>query len=290
MAQLLRRTVGEATRLRTRFAPDCAAASADPAQIESVILNLVINARDAMPQGGEIEVFGENAVVSAGTFEDARELSGNFVTLSVRDEGAGMSPDLIARAFDPFFTTKPVGQGSGLGLSMVYGFAKQSGGHATIRSTPGIGTTVTVYLKQAEVTAQANSVEKVAEHLDITDTVNVLVLEDDDHVATLLGEMLSLLGHQVAIASDPDAARAMLAAGDGYQVIVSDIRLNLAVTGPEFVHEMQGLYPGLKAIFTSASPPEGVRQSSGLDQYASLLQKPFTEDDLLLALNQVMNR
>jgi signal transduction histidine kinase len=188
--QLLSRIVGEATQLRTRFAPDCAAASADPAQIESAILNLVINARDATPRGGEIEV----------------------------------------------------------------------------------------------------SVEKVDEHVNIADTLNVLVLEDDNHVATLLGEMLSLLGHQAAIANDPDSARAMLAADDGFQVIVSDVMLKLGATGPEFAREMQIRYPNIRAILMSGYTPEHIRHSSGLDQHSSVLQKPFTGDDLWRALNQVMSR
>jgi nitrogen-specific signal transduction histidine kinase len=273
---------------------DCGcAAMADPGQVENALLNLALNARDAMPEGGKLTIrcanasFGEDNLPTLA--DGARAEAGDYVMLAVSDTGEGMTPEVIARAFDPFFTTKPVGQGSGLGLSMVYGFARQSGGFATIESVPGEGTTVSLYLPQAQsTTATADTVTSA----DVPggQGERVLVVEDDGDVRAFTVEMLEGLGYHVLEAADAAAARQLLDAhgNKGVDLLLSDVVLPGGTSGPRFADEALARLPDLKVIFMSGYPADEHDGQAGEIGGHALLSKPFQRRVLATALRDAL--
>jgi signal transduction histidine kinase len=220
MTDMLTRTLGETIEIGTRATKDAWRASADPGQVENALLNLAINARDAMPNGGKLTIECINVKLDQHYVDENPEaLPGDFAVIAVSNTGTGISTDVLAHVFEPFFTTKEVGQGSGLGLSMVYGFTKQSGGHVSTYSEEGRGTTVKLYLPRSRQ-ASENKATQITTSIPLGTGETVLVIEDDEAVRILATETLIGLGYQVIAAAEALAARDILAQGTHVDLII----------------------------------------------------------------------
>jgi PAS domain S-box-containing protein len=279
MSELLERSLREDIEVRMEFPTDLWPVEADPAQLELVVLNLAVNARDAMPNGGTLAVVAENVP----GFRDGADLSGDFVRLSVTDTGTGMDTDVLARIFEPFFTTKEVGQGTGLGLAQVYGFARQSGGTVEVESKPGRGTKVMLLLPRSRRSpAQAPSGS-----VDFPTNTNarnrsVLLVEDDENVAALAADMVEQLGYQVTRVATAAAALGALADGRSIDVVFSDIMMPGHMNGLDLAREIRRRRPELPVVLTTgynAAPGADIREG------IPLLRKPYALDQLARALH-----
>jgi PAS domain S-box-containing protein len=281
LEDLIRRTMGETIALRSRLDPGLWRAITDANQFENAILNLVINARDAMPSGGDLTIETTNCHLdlSAASALDGLE-PGDYVVTCVRDTGSGMAPEVIAKAFDPFFTTKPIGQGTGLGLSMIYGFAKQSGGHVHIDSEKGKGTSVRLYLPRHRggepeldnflrggVTPQARHGE------------TVLLVEDDVTVRMLVFEVLHDLGYSAIEASDSAAALPILASEQRLDLLVTDVGLP-GINGRELADLARRTRPDLKVLFVTGYAEGAAVRGGFLEPGMEMITKPFALDVL----------
>ncbi|HET7817554.1 MAG TPA: ATP-binding protein [Sphingomicrobium sp.] len=246
MGDLLSRTIGPHVRIETRLDPSLWNALADRAQIEVMILNLAINARDAMPSGGRLTISTSNldSVPPALSTELA---AGEYVALSVSDTGMGMSPEVLARAFEPFFTTKEPGHGTGLGLSQLYGFAKQSGGTARIESAVGKGTTVTIYLPRTRV--EAVRAESAPAARTKGERLKVLLVDDDDSVRAVCSAMLEDIGCKVVPAATGAEALALLSDGD-FSLLLTDIAMPV-MSGVELAHRAREIRPSMPVLFAT---------------------------------------
>jgi PAS domain S-box-containing protein len=295
-AALLRRTLGETIEVRTSAPDGLAPALADAGQLQNAVLNLALNARDAMPRGGVLVLGAAAAEVDAGHAAAHADgvRPGRYLVLSVTDTGAGMPAEVRERAFEPFFTTKEVGAGSGLGLSMVYGFAKQSGGHAQIHSEPGRGTTVRLYLPQAERAAQEAATPPLppppppATFPGRGETI--LVAEDDELVRRYVVARLEGLGYRVLEAEDgPAALRLLEAPGRAVDLLFTDVVMPGGMTGIDLAELALRRWPELRVVFTSAyAEPELVQR--GLAEGSQWLRKPHTALDLARTLRRVLDR
>ncbi len=288
MSDLLTRSLGETIEIEIRADPGLQNALADAGQVENALLNLALNARDAMADGGKLTIECSN--IRLDDFyvaENPDALAGDYCVLTVSDEGTGMTEEVKAHAFEPFFTTKEVGEGSGLGLSMVYGFAKQSGGHVTLYSEEGRGTTVKLYLPQAE-TPPAREDTSQEQEAPQGQGETILVIEDDPDVRDLAQQMLRGLGYRVIEAADAAAAQKVLAAGEAVDLVLSDVILSGGTSGPEFAEQARAVYPDLKIIFMSGYPAEAAKRSGVLGADQVLLNKPFRMHALAKALRQAL--
>ncbi len=288
MSNLLARTLGETIEIETLAQPELWSAAADPGQVENALLNLAINARDAMPDGGKLTIECMNVKLDQTYVDENTEaLVGDFAVLAVSDTGTGMSADVKARVFEPFFTTKEVGQGSGLGLSMVYGFTKQSGGHVSIYSEEGRGTTVKLYLPRAEHAAE----DIAAEPEDTIPTGHgetILVIEDDEDVRALATDTLKGLGYFVIAVATAAAARDVLAGETPTNLILSDVILPGGTSGPEFAEEVHATNPNLEIIFMSGYPAAAAKRNGFLGSNRVLLNKPFQRRQLAEAVQDAL--
>ncbi len=288
MSDVLQRMLGETILVSTRTQDDCWTALADPGQVEAALLNLAINARDAMPQGGEVIVECTNVTLDEDSSIDGSEVTaGDYVVLSVTDHGIGMSKDIRERAFEPFFTTKGVGKGSGLGLSMVYGFAQQSGGQATIYSEEGQGTTVKLYLPRAQSESK-NSAKPQKEAVPRGQGETILVIEDDPAVRDLAEMMLRNLGYDVICAENANDARHSVSGYNDITLVLSDVVLPGGMSGPEFAEELKINHPNIKVIFMSGYPAEAARKNGFLGSDSVLLNKPFRVAQLAKAVQEAL--
>jgi signal transduction histidine kinase/ActR/RegA family two-component response regulator len=259
-------------------------AALDAAQLESALLNLAINARDAMPHGGRITVETANFDLQAEDGPDAVAglAPGNYVRVSVADTGAGMTDEVRSRAIEPFFTTKPVGKGSGMGLAMVHGFAEQSGGALEISSTPGQGTTIRLYFPVAHGAPTEDREQprvrpqRASEH--------ILLVEDEDPVRHTLARQLRLIGYTVTEATNGRAALAALEQSDAIDLMLTDIVMPGDLQGPALARRVRERFPGVPIIFMSGYPREEALRQNGLSDEDVLLMKPVQYDDLLSAL------
>jgi PAS domain S-box-containing protein len=288
MSELLARTLGETITVNSVVPADISNVLVDQGQVESALLNLAVNARDAMPNGGTLSIECENISLDAKSAEIGLELpEGQYIKISVTDSGTGMSARVIEHAFDPFFTTKEVGQGSGLGLSMVYGFAKQSGGHVTIHSEEGHGTTVGLYLPAVDrvVPVVTPSIE---DDLPIGQEESVLLLEDDPDVRALAVDILTSLNYLVLEAENADAAMQILTDGNKVELVLSDVVLPGGKSGPDFATEAMEHSPHLKFIFMSGYSAE-VLENNLVSKDTILLNKPFKRAQLARALRKVLD-
>jgi PAS domain S-box-containing protein len=284
MAELLSRTLGEDIEIEFRSHEGLWPALADKSQVESALLNLAINARDAMPAGGKLTIEAANVVLDAGP-----ELQpGDYVMLAVTDTGVGMPAELIEQAVEPFFTTKEVGAGSGLGLSMVYGFAKQSGGHLRIYSEIGHGTTVRLYLPRAEA-GQAAPSARPLEAAPLRGGETILVVEDDDAVRQLAVAHLQALGYRVLEASDGNRAVATLRGGEAVDLLFTDMVMPGGMTGRQLAEEARRMRPGIKVLFTSGYTQNLFAHQGGGDEGFRLLSKPYRRDELARILREVLD-
>jgi len=276
MEGLMQSALGRTVRIRTRLDPALWPALVDPTQIELVILNLAINARDAMPAGGELTIETANAQLPPPQRPDARP-AGDYVAIRVRDTGNGMTPDVLAKAFEPFFTTKAVGLGSGLGLSQVFGTARQSGGDVTIESTPGRGTTVTLHLPRAG----AAGPEVPASQPPAPDTRAVrrpiLLVDDDPSVRDTTAELLRTLGYAVIQAGGGRAALDCLRSAPEIALLLTDVVMP-DMNGPALAEAARAMRPGLPVVFMSGySDLAGVTGGAALGR---LVGKPFRPGEL----------
>jgi PAS domain S-box-containing protein len=291
MHKLLRRTMREDIEIKTDFDPGLALAFADPAQLESAVLNLALNAQDAMPSGGRLVISTADASLD-GHYNSLHPevLPGDYVLISMTDDGEGMPKEVIERAFEPFFTTKEVGKGSGLGLSMVYGFVKQSNGHVTIYSEPGLGTTVRVYLPRA-ITKLPRLQEKIwVESMSLPKgTETVLVVEDDPFVRSYVMTRIQSLGYSAVAAVDGNDALQKLRADIVIDILFTDIVMPGGINGWELADLARQLRPGLPVLLTSGYALETLAKHGQLRAGAVVLTKPYRTTDLALRLREVVS-
>jgi CheY-like chemotaxis protein len=281
MEELVRRTVGPAVTIEVVGAVGLWTALVDPNQLENALLNLCINARDAMPEGGRITIETANKWLDVRAARERDLEPGQFLSLCVTDTGTGMTPEVIARAFDPFFTTKPLGEGTGLGLSMIYGFARQSGGQVRIYSEVGQGTTVCLYLPRHYGEAEARDGEADLAHAPRAEQgQTVLIVDDEPTVRMLVTEVLEDLGYTAIEAADGAA---------GLKVLESDVRLDLLVTDVGLPGGMNGrqmadagrvVRPSLKVLFITGYAENAVLGNGYLEPGMQVLTKPFVMEAL----------
>ena len=290
MHKLLRRTLREDIEIKTDFDPDLISAFADPAQLESAVLNLALNAQDAMVAGGRLTLTTTNASLDDHYQSLHPEiLPGEYVMVSVTDDGEGMPKEIIQRVFEPFYTTKEVGKGSGLGLSMVYGFTKQSNGHVSIHSAPGLGTTVRMYLPQV-VTKLPRPSEKPRndEGLVPRGTETILVVEDDPFVRSFVAMRLESLGYSVVAAIDGNDALRKLRTDIHIDILFTDIVMPGGINGWELADLAKQIRPGLPVLLTSGYALETLVQQGRLEAGAMVLAKPYRRDALARRLREIV--
>ncbi len=292
MSEMLRQTIGEHLRLETVLAGGLWRAFVDPSQLENAVLNLVINARDAMPDGGRLTVETSNAHLDdAYAVANEGAVAGQYVLLSITDTGTGMSADVIQRVFDPFFTTKGVGKGTGLGLSQVYGFVKQSGGHVKVYSEPGLGTTVKLYLpRHFAAEAEPDKAEPVldAATAHAKEGEVILVVEDDEKIRFLSVEALREFGYKVVQAGDASQALAVLAVQPRIDLLFTDIVMP-DMNGRQLADKARESRPDLKVLYTTGFTRNAVVHNGVLDAGVALISKPFTIDDLVIKVRLVLD-
>ncbi|AMK26251.1 PAS domain-containing protein [Sphingobium sp. TKS] len=289
LEDLVRRTVGPAILVETRLAADLESILVDPSQLENALLNLCINARDAMPDGGRLMIETQDRLIDdqAGRAYDITP--GNYICLSVSDTGTGMDAETMSRAFEPFFTTKPIGSGTGLGLSMVYGFARQSGGHVHIHSTPGMGTTVAVYLPRngRAVMAEASpALLSAAPYAQGSETV--LVVDDEASIRMLIIEALADLGYDVLEAPDGPTAMELLAQGRMIDLLVTDVGLP-GMNGRQLADALRTTRPGLKVVFITGYAENAVLNHDHLEAGMQIITKPFTMEVLASRIKALLS-
>ena len=290
LTNMLHRTLGETVELSTALSTALWETRVDPGQVESAVINLAVNARDAMPDGGRLIIETRNAEMDElYAAAEAGLSAGEYVQLSVTDTGTGMPEDVRQRAFEPFFTTKEVGRGTGLGLSMVYGFAKQSGGHLTIYSEVGKGTTINLYLprhKEAEAVAKV-PMDKLAPRLPTGELV--LVVEDDDRVRRLTLLRLKELGYRVLeLANGPEALEVF--AGDpAIDLVFSDLVMPGGMSGYDLCDQLRKERPQLRILLTSGYAEELAHADRLSAQRVRVLRKPYRMADLAESIRRVLS-
>jgi PAS domain S-box-containing protein len=284
--ELLRRTLGEAIIVSTVVAPDLWNTLADPGQIENVILNLAINARDAMQGEGRLTIELANASLDDSLPGGVDAVAaGDYVMLAVSDTGSGMSPAVLEKAFEPFFTTKPEGEGTGLGLSMAYGFVRQSGGTIRIYSEVGVGTTIRIYLPRS-----LQACESLPDML--TGPVHggsetILVAEDDPDVQSTVVDILSTLGYRVLKADDGEGALVILRSGMHIDLLFTDVVMPGPVRSVELARQARLLVPDIAVLFTSGYPQNAIVHGGRLDEGVELLSKPYRRTDLARKIRHI---
>ena len=281
MTDLLRRSLGATIEIETRLAGNLPRIMTDPGQIENALLNLAVNARDAMPNGGLLVIESARAVIDVdytAAFPDV--VPGSYVTLSVTDTGTGMTPEVRQRAFEPFYTTKGPGAGSGLGLSMVYGFVKQSGGHIQLYSEVGHGTTVRLYLPAIGEAAGLAEERSTAPSAKAAKGEMVLVVEDDSRVRRVSVRRLKELGYDVIEADSGPAALKVLDEHRTPDILFTDVVMAGGMTGIELAQEARRRLPGLKVLFTSGYAEPAILKGGVLTENAGWLGKPYSIGDL----------
>ena len=290
MSELLQRAIGQTVKIETVLGAGLWRAFADSAQLESTVLNLCVNARDAMPEGGRLTVETSNAFLDeAYVATESGVLSGQYVQISVTDSGTGMTPEILARAFDPFFTTKRLGMGTGLGLSQVYGFVKQSNGHVKIYSEPGSGTTIKIYLprfygKDAALTPRMEAREAVTGSAEEI----ILVVEDEDNLRHLTVTTLRELGYTVLDASGARPALEILDAHPEIRLLFTDIVMP-DTTGRVLADEAIRRRPNLRVLYTTGFTRNAVVHNGVLDAGVNFIPKPFSMESLGLKVREVLD-
>jgi PAS domain S-box-containing protein len=289
MTELFARTLGEKVSLKTAVVENLWIVEADPNQFEASLLNLVVNARDAMPKGGSLTIETSNVKLDAA-FAAKHEgvVPGEYVAITVSDTGIGMSPETLARIFEPFFTTKPAGEGTGLGLSQLYGFVKQSGGHVTVDSIVGSGTKVTIYLPRF-IGEGANLKSGKKSQTGQDDRNTVLVVEDDDDVRLYATSLFRELGYGVLEAADGAAALRILETRPEIRFMFTDVGLPGDYNGKELADEARRRRPYLRVLYTTGYARTDILRQGRLDANAQVVTKPFTFDELSTKVRAVFD-
>jgi PAS domain S-box-containing protein len=285
MVPMLHRTIGEHIELNTTLVETQLSAIVDRSLFDSAILNLVLNARDAMPQGGKLTISSGQRVGHFG--EGTVPVGQQVVFVTVADTGVGMTPEVMAQVFEPFFTTKEIGKGSGLGLSMVFGFAQQSAGHVSIESKVGEGTSVTIVLP-----AVVGQAAKPSPHRDVPEAVTskarVLLVEDEPQVLQFVATQLINMGYEVTAVSTGTDALDVLKQGEPFDVLFTDVVLPKGMSGVELAKQVRQTRPGMKVLLTSGYPEEVFEQHGGRDVNMPLLHKPYRRKELAESLRKVL--
>jgi PAS domain S-box-containing protein len=284
MNELLHRAAGETVALRMEAAADLWPCRIDAAQFESALLNLVINAHDAMPDGGSLAIVIGNAMLTPAEAAALDVSPGAYVRVDVADTGNGIAPEHLARVFEPFFTTKDPGKGTGLGLAMVNGFARQSGGAAAVASTPGAGTTVSLFLPRAEMPAALRPAEPSAPAPRLAEggrrPLGILLVEDDEEVREAMQGALAEAGHRVYTAAEGEAALAILANGEALDLMLCDVALPGRMNGLEIAAAARRHRPGLRIVLASGYGADALGDTE-LGEAFEVLAKPFSQAELL---------
>lgn len=289
LSDMLGRTLGETVALEVCASNDLWPCFADRAQFENALVNLAINARDAMPEGGTITVAVGNCTLDADAAASLGDIRpGDYVVTTVSDTGKGMTPETLQRVFEPFFTTKAVGKGTGLGLSMVYGFARQSGGLVSIRSTPDQGTEVSVHLPRAEARAVPPDT-RTDEGATARQPARILVVEDDDDVRNVPVHFLRQHGHEVLEAAEGSEALDVLARHGPFDLLFTDIVLPGALNGFQLAERADEVQPGIEILFTSGYAESALAPATLLERNL-LLRKPYGRRALLNAVHRLVHR
>ena len=281
MSELLRRTIGEQVQFETVLAGGLWTTRADAGQLENAILNLAVNARDALPDGGRLTLETANADLDEVYAREHQIAPGPYVMVAVTDTGTGMTPDIVAQVFDPFFTTKEVGKGTGLGLSQVYGFVRQSGGHVRIYSEPNQGTTVKIYLPRlhAEQPVEAPRATSAAVPVAQRPEDLILVVEDEERVRAMSVGALRELGYTVVDAGDGPSALVTLRAHPNVKLLFTDVGMP-GMSGRELADRIAAERPDIKVLFTTGYSRNAIVHNGTLDPDVQLLPKPFTVEQL----------
>lgn len=288
MEQLLRRTLGEHVECEFRIDPGLWRASVDPGQLASALLNLVLNARDAMPSGGRLTVRVQNISLGEADVDvDGQARPGDYIMVAVTDTGTGMTAEVASRAFEPFFTTKDVGKGTGLGLSMVYGFAQQSGGSMQIRSEPGHGTVVKLFFPRVGA-PEVNAAPPAGQRTTAAGSETILVVEDDDIVRGYVEGELKALGYRVIVTRNGPAALEILRGPETIQLLFTDVVMPGGLFGPELAREAARLRPDLRILMTSGYTEHPVEALDGIGREVQILNKPYRRHDLAMMLRTAL--
>jgi PAS domain S-box-containing protein len=289
LTDMLHRTIGSTISLSNALTPRLWSTLIDPSQVESAIVNLAVNARDAMPDGGRLIIETGNVTIDTAMSEELDALApGDYVRLSVADTGLGMPNSVRERAFEPFFTTKEKGRGTGLGLSMIYGFAKQSGGHASIYSEPGRGTTVNIYLpRHGAVAVQAETVDEADA---VVTGKTILVVEDDPRVRKLTVNRLEALNYATLVAADAQEALTILGSGAEVDLVFTDLVMPGGISGYELARRVGVDWPGLPVLLTSGYADELVRRDADAVAELKVLGKPYRLADLAQAIAEALEK
>lgn len=281
MTELIQRTVGPSILVETVSAPDLWSASVDASQLENAILNLCINSRDAMPDGGRIIIETANQWLDAEAALANDLPAGEYLSLTVTDTGTGMAPGVIAKAFDPFFTTKPIGEGTGLGLSMIYGFAKQSGGQVRISSELGKGTSMCIHLPRYHGEAGASTAAPAQSAAALTGSCGtILIVDDEPTVRLLLTDVLGDLGYTLIEAADSLTGLKLLQSDVGIDLLITDVGLPGGMNGRQMADAGREVRPGLKTLFITGYAESAALGNSSLGAGMQVLTKPFSIDIL----------
>ena len=287
MSDLIERAVDERVGLKFDLTSGLPSAVVDPHQLENAILNLALNARDAMPEGGTLTI--ETTVMDLDeTYSKAKSGidPGRYIVVAVSDTGVGMEPDLVAKVFDPFFTTKPLGQGTGLGLSMVYGFAQQSGGQVRIHSQVGIGTSVKLFLPTTQAAPAASEVHGKAPQVGRGQ--RVVVIEDDPAVRMLVLEVLEELRYQAVEFADPLAAVPFFASNEPIDLMISDVGLP-GMNGRELAENVRSTRPDLPILFITGYAENAAIRADFLGANMQMITKPFSLDVLASKVSEMLS-
>ena len=294
--RMLRRMIGEDVHLQTALAPGLWSVRADPGQLEQVLMNLAVNSRDAMPQGGGLRLTTRNTLV---TPEQARVIvgghAGECVVLTVSDDGTGMEPAVLAHLFEPFFTTKDIGKGTGLGLATVYGIVRQASGFIHVESSPGTGTTFEVFLPRSEESTRA---ARRAQALAVTDaaatdsagTETILLVEDEAVVRRLAADLLASAGYQViGVGNGVEALTAIESHAGTIHLLLTDVILP-GMSGVELAERFRALCPSARTVFMSGYTADALAEQAHLASDIAFLQKPFNADGLMHSVRAALDR
>jgi signal transduction histidine kinase len=290
MMKLMHRLLQENIETRASLEAKLWAVEVDPGQLEAALLNLVVNARDAMPDGGRLRIETCNVVLGAEEAASHEDVApGEYVRITVRDTGTGMKPEVLARAFDPFFTTKGVGKGSGLGLSMVYGFVKQSGGHVTIQTEVGTGTSVMLHFRRAHATPSAPAARSPGSETVRPGHETILLVEDDADVRLTVERLLKSLGYMVVTAADGPAAVEIIVGGLRPDLLLADVVLPKGMSGKDVSEAVAARVPTCRILFMSGYTEDAVMHHGRLDEGVVLLSKPFPREVLASKVRELLD-
>lgn len=291
MEDLLRRTIGPIHALEFVTAGGLWTTLCDPNQLESALLNLAINARDAMPEGGKLTIETCNTHLDAAYVASQRDVTpGQYVCICVTDTGTGMTPAVIAQAFEPFFTTKPLGQGTGLGLSMVYGFAKQSEGHLKIYSEPGKGTTVKIYLPRHMGAAEVDESPRSNTETPLAhEGETILVVEDEPVIRNLIVEVLEELGYHALEAIDGPSGLKILQSRVHLDLVITDVGLP-GINGRQLADLARVRRPGLKVLFIIGYAENATLANGFLEAGMEMMSKPFAVEALVSKVQGILRK